>query len=341
MILKQQGRYIEAEARYEAAVMAAHRAGDQETETILLQHQAGLARELNQVDRAIGLYKRTLKLFQEMNNQTGIMQICSALGVVEQESGRLAEARTWHEHSREIAQRLGHTSGLGMAAQNIGIVCRLEGEAASQRGDPKGAINRFREALRSFEVANRIDREQGNQPFQAQSHNQLGQVHLLLGELAEAERHAQQARRIREGLGLKEVHTTYDILARIARARGDAAQAAEWERKRDAVLEELERRAQGPGGGGLPPQFLQAVQQLAIACAQAGFGQAQPQELDPGAESALAQIEKLPAPLPDLAAFLRRLAARELPPVPSTLPPELQQSLKQLLEAIKEAGPRN
>ncbi len=86
-----------------------------------------------------------------------------------------------------------------------------------------------------------------------------------------------------------------------------------------------------------PPQFAQAIQQLSIACAQAGFGQAQPQDLDPGAESALAQLEKLPAPLPDLAAFRRRLATGELPPVPSTLPPELQKHFAQLWDAIRES----
>jgi hypothetical protein len=126
-------------------------------------------------------------------------------------------------------------------------------------------------------------------------------------------------------------------LARSACAKGDTAQAGMWECKRDAVRPELERRAQGPGG--LPPQFAQAIQQLSIACAQAGFADAQPQELGPAEESALAQLEKLPSPLPDLAAFLRRLAVRELPTVPSTLPPELQQFLQQLLDAVKEAGP--
>ena len=121
-------------------------------------------------------------------------------------------------------------------------------------------------------------------------------------------------------------------------ARKHELDAAEWERKRDAVEAELERRAQGPGGGGLPPQFAQAVQQLSLACAQAGFGGPQPQALDPGAESMLAQIEQFPAPLPDLAAFLRRLAARELPAVPSTLPPELQQFLTQLLQGCREVA---
>ena len=338
-ILMAQGRHAKADARYDKALDAARRAGDKELEGTLLQHQGVLADNLNHLDRAASLYQRALKLFQEANNDIGVMQTCNLLGVVEQNSNRLAEARTWYERSREIAQRLGDTTCQGQAAQNIGIVCQQEGEAARQRGDEKTARQRFEEAKRSLQESLRFKQVRGNEPAAALALVQLAQVHLLLGELAEAERHAHQGLEIDERLDItRELPSDYSTLARIARARGDTAQAAEWERKRDVVLAELQRRAQGPGGGGLPPQFAEAVQQLSIACAQAGFGQAQPQELDPGVESALAQIAKFPAPLPDLAAFLRRLAARELPAVPATLPPELQQFLAQLLQAIREAG---
>ena len=57
-----------------------------------------------------------------------------------------------------------------------------------------------------------------------------------------------------------------------------------------------------------------------------------------GVESALAQLDKLPAPMAALAAFLRRLAAGEFPAVPGDLPPEIQKFLTQLLDAIKEAN---
>jgi tetratricopeptide (TPR) repeat protein len=336
-ILMAQGRYAEADARYEVALAAARRAGDKGLEGTVLQHQGLLARAQNQLDRAASLYQRALKLFQEMNAEGDTMRTCNLLGVVERKSGRLAEARTWYERSREIARRLGDTVGLGQAAQNIGIVCQKEGEAARRRGDEETARARFREALCSLGEANRIDREQGNEPFQAQSHGQLARVHLLLGELDEAERHANQAREIMERLGMKELVHPYNALADIARARGEAAQAGEWERKRDAARAELERRARG--GSGLPAQFLRALQGLSVACAQAGFGQDKPQELDPGAESALAQIEKLDPPMPEVASFLRRLAGGELPVLPAGLPDELRQFLEQLLAAAKEAKP--
>jgi len=336
-ILMGQGRYAQADARYESALAAARRAGDKELEGTTLQNQGILACRQNQLDRAVGLYQRALKLFQEMNDEEGVMQTCNLLGGVEDEQGRLAEARTWYERSREIAQRLGDTRVLGVVAQNIGIVCQGEGEAARQRGDEKTARQRFEEARRSIQKSLDAWDTATDEPHGAMSHNQLARVHLLLGELDEAERHANQAREINDRLGLlQELAKNYWVLSDIARARGDSAQAAEWERKRDAARAELERRAQG--GGGLPAQFLKALQGLAIACAQAGFGQEKPQELDPGVEAALAQMEKMPGPMAEVASFLRRLANGELPTTPPAgLPQELQEFLEGLLTAIKEA----
>jgi hypothetical protein len=82
--------------------------------------------------------------------------------------------------------------------------------------------------------------------------------------------------------------------------------------------------------------MLKALQQLAIACAQAGFADA---DLDPGAEEALAKLDQYPAPLPDFVAYLRQLAAGQLPPIPASLPAELRQILEPLAQAIREARP--
>jgi hypothetical protein len=151
--------------------------------------------------------------------------------------------------------------------------------------------------------------------------------------LDEAERHALTAVSIEEPMKLfTELWKRYQTLADLARARGDAEQAAEWERKRDAVLEELDRRAKGPGG--LPPQLLQAIQGIAITCAQAGVKK---RELEPEAEAMLTQMAALPAPLTDLAGFLRRLSTGELSPVPSGLPADINQFLEQVPEAVREA----
>ena len=144
----QQGRYREADERYEAALAAAARAGDKELEGSVLQNWGGLADDMQQYDRAVERYKRALRLFQEAGDEDGVMQTCNLLGVVEQNQGRLAEARAWYQRSREIALRRQDQESVGIAAQNIGIVCQVEGERLREQGQEEPASQQFAEAER-------------------------------------------------------------------------------------------------------------------------------------------------------------------------------------------------
>jgi tetratricopeptide (TPR) repeat protein len=317
-ILMAAGRYDEADARYDLALTAARQVGDKELEGAFLQHQGSLAADRNQIERASCLYQQALKRFREAGNHQGVMQTYNLLGVVERKTGRLAEARAWHEKSRELAVQLKDQRSLGAAAQNVGIVWQQEGEAAHERGDEPAARRCFEEARRSVEESLRIRQALDSKSNEASSWIQLSQIHLHLGDLATAERHAHEARQIRESLDLKEVWRDYHTLSKIAQARGDLAAAAEWAKKRDDLGAERKRRA--GGGGGLPAQMLQALERLTLACAQAGFGDG---DFGAAEEEALAQLDGLPAPFPDFAAFLRQIAAGQVAPVPGGLPGEL------------------
>lgn len=264
-ILMDLGRYDETEARYDLALAAARHAGDKDLEGSLLQHQGGLASYRNQLDRATRLYQQALRLFQEAGDQGGMMQTYNLLGLVEKEAGRPAEARAWYEKSRELAMQLKDQGGLGVVAQNIGIVCQLEGDASRKRGDEPTARRHYEAARQSVEETLRIERSLGRKPGEADSLSQLAQIHLRLGDLAAAERHAHEARQIHESLGLMNARFDYDTLSEIAQARGDAAATSESAQKRDALLEEAKRRASG--GGGLPAELLKALQALALTCA--------------------------------------------------------------------------
>jgi len=83
----------------------------------------------------------------------------------------------------------------------------------------------------------------------------------------------------------------------------------------------------------MPAQMLKALQQLAIACAQSGFGD---QELGTAEEEALATLDGYPSPFPDFVAYLRQLTTGQIPPLPTTLPAELLQILNPLHDAIRE-----
>jgi tetratricopeptide (TPR) repeat protein len=331
-ILMASGRYDEADARYDLALAAARQAGDKELVGTTLQNQGLLADNRNQLDRATRLYQQAIQRFQEAGDTGGMMRTYNLLGESERKAGRRAEARAWYEKSRELAIKRTDQPGLGVAAQNIGIVCQLEGEADRERGDEAAARRHFAEARRSVEESLRIRSALGNKPDEADSLGQLARIHLLLGDLAAAERLAHEARQIHESLGLKEAWKDYHTLSETA-ARGDTAAAAEWARKRDELLAELNRRA--GGGGGIPAQMVNTLAQLTLACARAGFGG---ETLGSDAEEFLATLDGGPAPFPAFAAHLRRLAARELASIPSGLPKELHEILDPIHQAICESG---
>jgi hypothetical protein len=159
--------------------------------------------------------------------------------------------------------------------------------------------------------------------------------HFLLGDLTAAEHHAHAAREIYESFRDPHGWTEYAILAEIATARGDATGAAEWAGKRDELRAELKRRA--GDGGSIPSQMLRALQQLANACARAGFGD---EPLDPGAEEALATLDGYRAPFPAFATTLRELAEGNLPAVPPSWPKELQEILEGIVQAIRDSPSR-
>ena len=331
-ILMAAGRHNEADIRYDLAITNAHQVGDKVLEGTLLLHQGDLAQNRNQLGRATRLYQQALQRFQKAGDQGSMMLTYSFLGGAEDDAGRLAEAQAWYEKSRELALNLNDQRGLGQAAQNIGVVFQKKGEAARELGDETAARLHFEEALRSFQESLRIKEFLGNKPAEALARTQLAQIHLLLDDLAAADHHAHEARQINESLSLKEAWRDYNILSKIAEARGDLAAATEWAKKRDDLIAELERRA--VGGGSLSAQTLKALQGIALACAQAGFGDG---GLGPAEEEALVQIDALPAPFPDFAAFLRQIAAGELPPIPDGLPDELREWVEGLVKAIREA----
>ncbi len=247
-ILKAVGRYDEADIRYDLALAAARKVGDKELEGSLLQHQGDLVADRYQLGRATHLYRQALQRFQEVGDHQGVMQTYNLLGVGEQRASRLAEARSWYEKSRELAVQLKDQVGLAQAAQNIGIVWQDEGDVAREHGDEPDARRCFEEALCSLKESLRIRQALGNEPDKAASWAQLAQTLLRLGDLVAAEQHAHEARQIREALGLKEVFRDYSNLSYIAEARGEISAAAEWGKKRDDLLAELERRARGDGG---------------------------------------------------------------------------------------------
>jgi tetratricopeptide (TPR) repeat protein len=247
-ILVMAGRYNEADARYSLAIAAASRAGDRGLEAANLQSQSSLAEQLYQLDRATRLYQEAIRGFQAAHDEAAVMRTYNLVGLVEGKAGRLQEARAWMEKSLEMAQRLNNRRSAAAAALNIGVVYGKEGMNAREQGANDAALRCFWEGQRLIAESLRLYQALNYAPGEAASRSSLALINLLLGELDTAERYANEARQIREDLGLMEVWKDYNTLTEIAQARGNTTVAAEWARKRDESLAVLERRAIGGGG---------------------------------------------------------------------------------------------
>jgi tetratricopeptide (TPR) repeat protein len=322
------GRLEEALSAAEHAVLAALRSGDKARLGVALQNQGSLLAETGRADRAVELHASALRLFEEARDEANEMRTCSLLGAAEQSAGRLAEARGWYERARGIARARDDRPALAAIAQDLGSVCQLEGESAREHGDEARAEERLQEAARCVGESLALLLAAPDEPLAAGAGNQLAKIHLLLGELDQAEAEAHDARGIRERLGLKEVWMDYALLAQVAHARGPghAAEAEAWEQKRDQLGAELDRRA------GTPTVPIDGLIRLAVACAEAGLGGG---ALDAEEEAALAAVATWASPLADLAPFLRALARREAPAIPPGLPAELGAKLGEIVEAVR------
>jgi tetratricopeptide (TPR) repeat protein len=285
-------------------------------------------------DRAVALYQKALEFFRRADDAGGEMQTADSLASAEMQRGQLDVAEAWYGRSRELAERLNDRRHLAVNAQNVGILHQIRAKRTKDPGEREAWLRR---AVDSIRESLAIELEMNNRPGAASSYFQLGVLHRMLGELDEAERNLREGLAIREALRLPDVYKDYDNLAKIARARGDTAAAAEWQAKYDAKVEEIKRLRRGGGeDGAVSDDLVKAILALAQAAFQARVGGALP----PDAAEALAQLADAPAPLDAVGAFLRAVAdGKPPPPVPGALPAKLREILDTLAEAIRDGDP--
>jgi hypothetical protein len=179
--------------------------------------------------------------------------------------GNLDAAQAWYERARELAHRLNDQAQLGAVSQNLGILYQTRAE---QSTDPTQRDALLRQAVQSVQESLHIKLERQSQIDAASSYFQLGKLYRMLGDLAQAEQHLEQARAIYEPLDHPNLYIVYGDLARVAHARGNAAAAAEWRIKSEAKEAELVRR-RGTGGQ-MPPLVRYAPLLRAIAAVALG-----------------------------------------------------------------------
>jgi tetratricopeptide (TPR) repeat protein len=231
--------YDDADDHYAEALAAARRAGERGLEGKILQRQGILQRRQNRFGDAIDLLKLAIACFQQVGNENEEMRTCDILGNTKTQFGELNGAETWYARSRALAEKNQDRGHLAIVAHNMGILYQKHAEQAS---DIDARELWLQQAIESIRESLAIKVELSKPVGAEASHFQLGVLHWQRGELKQAERHMLEATSISETLGLPKVYQNYGILGRIARDRGDASAAAEWNAKCVAKVVALKQR---------------------------------------------------------------------------------------------------
>ncbi|MBN1900750.1 tetratricopeptide repeat protein [Candidatus Sumerlaeota bacterium] len=241
-ILMEQHRYTEAKERYEEALNIAKQSKDIELQGTILQSNGVLCYNIRKYDQAVKLYKEAIYLFRRHNDKGSEMRTCDLIASVERVRGHLDAAEAWYARSWELAIELNDLKQQAVTSQNLGILYQTFSEKAS---DDKTKKEFLLKAASSVEESLNIEMKMKNTIGIASSYSQLGVLHWMLGDLIKSEEYTRESLKIRASLNLPEVYKDYNILADIARDKGDTKAEAMWRAKYKAKLSELERLRKG------------------------------------------------------------------------------------------------
>jgi tetratricopeptide (TPR) repeat protein len=215
------GQYDAAEAQYEAALEIDEELGDLRGKGVDLGQLGTLALMRGELAEARRRYEEALETFQALGEPQMEAVAWHQLGrVAEEAAGRGAgdwdEAERCYREAVRIREQIRDLPELAKSFNQLAIV-------AEGAGRPEDAERWY---LRAQEIKDKV------MPHDASTLNNLANLYLGQGRLDEAEGYARWAAEIKETLDLSsEPWTTYSILAQIAEARGQGAEAAAWRRK--------------------------------------------------------------------------------------------------------------
>ena len=231
---------------------------------MLWQSLGNLALDRNRPDDAVEPLRKALAACQRAGDEQNAMLAINSLGNAERQRGNREAALAWYERSLELAERLGSVQGQAMARSNRAI---LLSDQAQETTDPAARLRLLNQAVAEERESLALKQQLGQPAPIAISRNNLAEYLRQLAEaggtglpgvdepdhrqdagatadhgqdphatlLHEAEQHALQALAIWERLNDPRMPWTLQILEQIAEARGDAAAAAEYRRRKAAA----------------------------------------------------------------------------------------------------------
>jgi len=181
------------------------------------------------LNRAEKMHRKSLEVFEKLDNKQGLAGQYGNLGNVLKIRGDIDGAEEMYRKSIEIFEKLDNKQGLAGQYGNLGIVLKT-------RGDLDGAEEMYRKSLV-------INKELRRKEGVAIQYGNLGSVLKIRGNLDEAEKMYKKSLKINEQLGRKEglaIH--YGNLGLVLKIRGDLDGAEEMYKKSLEINEQLGRK---------------------------------------------------------------------------------------------------
>ena len=202
----------EADRLYGQALQLARTAGDDRGVANVLMNRGTLAISRGDREQAIAMLEEAASLFRRSHDQQSEAAALGGVAVARAEQGYYQQARVLCAHVLGVFER----SGNGMGAQEALITL---GKIDAVEGDASAAVRRFGEALA-------ISEEDGDPWGIASAHTELARVALYYGDLDEARQHAKEALRLRVQVKYAAgAAMAIGVLAGLAVAAGDFTRA--------------------------------------------------------------------------------------------------------------------
>ena len=163
---------------------------------------------LGKLEAAQEVLVRSLNLFEEIENPSGVASNRNVLGIIAGEMGLFEEAWEHYEASLAAFRQLGHFEGVQTLLNNLGTI-------SHQRGDFLEAEQRYQEALG-------LARDLSNDHAVTTYLTNLALLESSLGDVPRALQHAQEALPIAEALDDRiQVLSVHVAMAGLYRIQGD------------------------------------------------------------------------------------------------------------------------
>ncbi len=124
---------------------------------------------MGEYDIALQNLERSLKIMEELGEQSGIALALNSIGIIHNNRGEMDTALEYKKRSLAIREKIGDKQGIASSLNNIGIVYVEKGELST--------------ALKCFELCLVIGEKIGDKHGIAHSLNNIGNVHYEMGEL--------------------------------------------------------------------------------------------------------------------------------------------------------------